>query len=233
MTTSAKDKEGAAPAAHDVVAGEPLQTPSAAALASDARASGTPSTRERILAAATPIFNQRGYSGTVLRDVAAGAQVDLALISYYFGNKAGLFKEAVTAALDPLAEVKQVVEEDRANAGARIAHSIISMMESDQHRFATTGFFRTLVAGDQSSSPVRDGVVARFVEVLDHVVDDDEFADEYALLAAEVLGLIFARWVVPIEPLASADPSVIESLFAERYQRRLDEIEKVLDADPA
>lgn len=189
---------------------------------------GATSSRDRILLAATRMFEQRGYAGTALRDVAAAASVDLALISYYFGNKTGLFREAVTAALDPLAEVKQTVEDDRANAGARIAHAIISMMESDQHRHSTMGFFRTLVAGDRAASPVRDAVVSHFVELLDWIVDDDEFADEYTMLTAEVLGLIFARWVVPIEPIASADPAVIEKLFAERYQRRLDEIEEVL-----
>ena len=47
-------------------------------------------TRERILDAAEKLFAERGYHGVSLRDVTGAADVDVALVSYHFGNKQGL-----------------------------------------------------------------------------------------------------------------------------------------------
>jgi len=47
---------------------------------------------ERILDAAEEVFAEVGYSGATLRTVAARADVTQALISYYFGNKYGLYE---------------------------------------------------------------------------------------------------------------------------------------------
>lgn len=49
-------------------------------------------TSERILDAAEEIFADVGYSGATLRMVANRAEVTQALISYYFGNKYGLYE---------------------------------------------------------------------------------------------------------------------------------------------
>jgi AcrR family transcriptional regulator len=47
-------------------------------------------TRERILDAAEKLFAERGYHGVSIRDVTGAADVDVALVSYHFGNKQGL-----------------------------------------------------------------------------------------------------------------------------------------------
>lgn len=58
------------------------------------RPEGVSRIRDDILDAAEMEFANQGYSGTSLRTVADKAQVTQALISYYFGSKHGLFKEA-------------------------------------------------------------------------------------------------------------------------------------------
>jgi AcrR family transcriptional regulator len=50
---------------------------------------------EQILTAARTSFATRGYAGTTLRDVAAAANVDRALVTYYFTSKAGLLAAAI------------------------------------------------------------------------------------------------------------------------------------------
>ncbi len=51
--------------------------------------------RERLLAAATALFAERGYDRTTTRDLAEHAGVDAALIARYFGTKAGLYLAAL------------------------------------------------------------------------------------------------------------------------------------------
>jgi AcrR family transcriptional regulator len=50
-------------------------------------------TRERIVAAAVAEFGEKGYAGARVGEIAARAGVNVQLISYYFGGKAGLYRE--------------------------------------------------------------------------------------------------------------------------------------------
>lgn len=50
----------------------------------------------QILEAAERLFAERGFDGTSVRDIAAEAGVNLAMISYYFGSKEGLLSALFT-----------------------------------------------------------------------------------------------------------------------------------------
>ena len=50
--------------------------------------------RTRLLDAAMQLFAERGFSKTSTRAIANAAQVNISAISYYFGDKAGLYRAA-------------------------------------------------------------------------------------------------------------------------------------------
>lgn len=56
------------------------------------------STQQRILSAAGPIFAEKGYRGSTIRDICEAADVNLASINYYFGDKHRLYIATVKAA---------------------------------------------------------------------------------------------------------------------------------------
>jgi AcrR family transcriptional regulator len=58
------------------------------------------STKERILQAAGPIFARQGFQSATVREICTGADVNLASINYYFGDKQKLYVEVVKAARD-------------------------------------------------------------------------------------------------------------------------------------
>lgn len=51
--------------------------------------------RENILSTAMNLFSQKGFEGTSVREIASGAEVNPAMISYYFGSKEKLFESLV------------------------------------------------------------------------------------------------------------------------------------------
>ena len=51
--------------------------------------------RETILSTAMKLFGEKGFEGTSVRDIAKAADVNLAMISYYFGSKEKLFEDVV------------------------------------------------------------------------------------------------------------------------------------------
>src|SRR3990167_782229 len=67
----------------------------AAALAKPLRSDGQEA-RTRLLGAAPGAFADKGFAKTSTREIALAAQVNVASISYYFGDKAGLYKAVFT-----------------------------------------------------------------------------------------------------------------------------------------
>jgi AcrR family transcriptional regulator len=55
-------------------------------------------TRTRILSAAGQVFADKGYRGATIRDICQAAEVNLAAVNYYFGDKQHLYVEAVRQA---------------------------------------------------------------------------------------------------------------------------------------
>ena len=51
--------------------------------------------RERIIDASATLFAQRGFAAVGVREIAARAEVNISMISYYFGGKIGILKEII------------------------------------------------------------------------------------------------------------------------------------------
>ena len=63
---------------------------------------GGASARERLLRHATGIFAAKGFAAASTREICEAAGVNVASIHYYFGDKAGLYRETL---LEPITEV--------------------------------------------------------------------------------------------------------------------------------
>jgi AcrR family transcriptional regulator len=55
-------------------------------------------TRERLLEAASSVFADSGFRAATVRDICAKAQVNIAAVSYHFGDKLGLYTEVLKQA---------------------------------------------------------------------------------------------------------------------------------------
>ncbi len=62
-------------------------------------------TEQKIIKAASKLFTQKGYAATKTREIAEEANINLALLNYYFGSKERLYKEVVKNNLGMLLEV--------------------------------------------------------------------------------------------------------------------------------
>lgn len=63
------------------------------------------SVRVRLLRAARACFLEDEYHKVTIRQIAAHAEANVAMIRYYFGNKEGLYEEMIHDTLAPLLEV--------------------------------------------------------------------------------------------------------------------------------
>jgi len=72
------------------------------------------STQDKILKAAKTVFFKKGYNGTRTRDIAAAADVNLAMLNYHFKSKERLFEVVMTDALDSfISVIKEVLNDPK------------------------------------------------------------------------------------------------------------------------
>ncbi len=66
-----------------------------------------PGTRERILVTAERLFAEFGYDGASLRQIGTESGAQIALITYYFGSKDGLYRAVFEHRIAPLSAVRR------------------------------------------------------------------------------------------------------------------------------
>jgi AcrR family transcriptional regulator len=187
------------------------------------RRPGESGAREDIAAAAARLFAERGFDRTSLRAIAAEAGVDPALITHYFGSKQRLFVEVVQLPLDPDLVVAQVLEGPREDAGRRLAHLILAVLESHEGRERVTGLVRSAASEPGAAEMLRELLETRLVGPVAAALESDRAKLRATLVGTQLVGLVMARYVIGIEPLASTDARELATAIAPVLQHYLTE----------
>lgn len=182
-----------------------------------------PGTQERIRLAARSEFAARGYDKTSVRGVAKAAGVDPALVHHYFGSKDDLFAAAIELSMEPALIVPAIIGEGPDGIGERLARYFLGVWENPVTRVPLLAVIRSALTHEAAAKVLRGLVLRRVLErvAADLDVPDPTFRAELA--ASHMVGIAILRYVVQVEPLASADPDDIVALVAPTLQRYLTE----------
>ncbi|MGY1830673.1 TetR family transcriptional regulator [Geodermatophilus sp. SYSU D01180] len=175
-----------------------------------------------MLAAARTAFAERGYDGASIRAIAAAAGVDPALVHHYFGTKDALFLAAVEAPADPedfLPEVLAVPVDARGEAVVRM----VLRVWDGPARPGILALVRSAVNHEWSARLLREFVLAKVIRRVIGSMDMPvaERDTRGALVASQVIGLVMTRYVLRLEPLASAAPEDLAAAVGPTVQRYL------------
>ncbi|WP_425955137.1 TetR family transcriptional regulator [Xylanimonas sp. McL0601] len=179
-------------------------------------------TRGQILAAARDEFLEQGYDGASVRSVARRAGVDPGTVRHWFGDKAHLFAATIGLSdVDPAAVVRAAVEGPLEGIGARVVRHVLDAWDADD---AGAGIRIALPVA--LADPDRRALLPQFLgaEVLGPIAArlDPATARLRATLAAtQIVGVLLARYVVGLEPLASLPSSEVAALVGPTLERYL------------
>jgi len=186
------------------------------------RRPGASGTRETILAAARARFAAHGYDRTRIRDVAQDAGVDPALVHYFFKSKDGLFVAAMELPFRPADVLGPLVAQGTPGLGERMARRLLSVWDDPRSRAALLAIVQGAGAHPGAASALREFITREIVARIAGAVPDDRPRLRANLVASQVIGLVAARYVVRVEPLASMDAEEVVPLVAPTLQRYLD-----------
>lgn len=185
------------------------------------RRPGAPRTREAILAAARDSFARLGYDRATIRAIAGAAGVDPALVLHYFPSKEHVFAAVMELPFDAEAVVRRVLEGPPDGLGERLVRTFIATWEDPVAGPGMVGLLRSAASYEVAAERLRELIGARLMRPLAAAlaVPDPELRAELA--GAQLVGFAFMRYVLRVEPIASADSEVLVAAFAPTVQRYL------------
>ena len=183
--------------------------------------------RARLLHAALRLFAEKGFANTSTRELAAAAGVNIAAISYYFGDKAGLYRAAYTEPMGSCNDliVYNVGEVSLEQALRLMLTQIVEPMKlGDLVQLCTRLHFREMVEptglwAEEIDNGIRPAQVALVLVLCQHLglTDPD---DDVHRLAFSIVGLAIHLFVgrdivQALQPQLLANPEAIDA-YTER-----------------
>ncbi|WP_427921785.1 TetR family transcriptional regulator [Streptomyces sp. cg40] len=179
-------------------------------------------TRDRILAAAREEFSERGYEKTSVRGIAKAAGVDPALVHHYFGTKEQVFEASIEVAFAPAANAPDAVAEGPLDGvGERLTRFIFGVWENPATRKPLLAVVRSAVNNEAAAAVFRRLVLSQVLSRVAAQLDLPDAELRAELAAAQLVGTAMLRYVIKVEPLASADPEQIIARIAPVVQGHL------------
>ena len=153
------------------------------------------SKRDRILDVAESLFAEHGYDGVTLRQIASGAEVDVALANYHYGKKMDLFNAVFERRAAFLNEARrEALRKVQAEAGdmgpsvEQIIEAFLRPLELAQetgdegwrHYLALIAYINNSPYwGRRMMSKMFDGLVNEFIDALRVALPDAAESDLY------------------------------------------------------
>ena len=178
------------------------------------RRPGKGNARDDIVRAARETFAAEGYEGASLRAVARAAGVDAALVHHYFDGKADLFIAAMALPFDPR-QVHLAAQAGAPSSGLIGSATVEGFLTMWDRAEGTGSSFVSCVGAMAASRTVADAF-RQFVEErvwgqITPIAGESRSTTETrrGLMASQLLGLAYTRYVLRVPPMSTASPTDI------------------------
>lgn len=185
------------------------------------RRPGDTDTRTAILEAARRHFADAGYRGATIRAIAGGAGVDPALVHHYFGSKHELFASVLELPVPPELLLNVLTTTPVDALGATIVRTFLGVWDTPQHSERMQIIIRTAVVDEQAVRMLREFVTETLLGAVARHLGADQPMLRATLVASQLIGLAFMRFLITMEPLASADHEQLVAAYGPAVQHYL------------
>ncbi|MGI5459279.1 TetR family transcriptional regulator [Streptomyces sp. CA-249302] len=167
-------------------------------------------TREAILRAARVRFAADGYQRATIRAIAAGASIDPSMVMRYFGSKEQLFD----AALDVDLGLPDLTGTEPDRLPQTLVVHFLAPWEDDSDEGSLRLLLRCAATNERAAEHLRHMLHEQFTSSLTGVLGRERAAAGSGLLAAQLLGVAFTRYMLRLRPIADLSVPALAELVA-------------------
>lgn len=172
-------------------------------------------TREAIEAAARELFLLKGFDRTTVREIAARARIDPAMIIRYFGSKDALF--ALVAMPD--LRMPDLGDSDPKCVGESLVRHFLEQWEGEGSGGGLPVLLRSAASSPEAAERLRDVFRAQVFPAVARIGPPETAAIRAGLVSSQLLGLAMTRYVLCLPPVVAMSRDMIVRTIGETVQR--------------
>ncbi|MFJ4104056.1 TetR/AcrR family transcriptional regulator [Amycolatopsis japonica] len=176
--------------------------------------------KQRILRVARELFHEHGYGGTTVRMIATAAEVDPAMVFYFFGTKQGLFSAAIEISGDVPPAVEALFDGGLDGIGERLVRTLVENLDKSD-RTPLMMLTRSAPTDSRSEALLREFIDREITGRLAALLGTPDAALRAGMVNVQILGLAVARYIMRIEPIASSSVDELVATFGPLVQHCL------------
>ena len=153
--------------------------------------------------------------------MAARAEVDPALVHHYFGTKQRLFIAAMRFPVDVAEVVPRLLAGGEPGVGERFVRFVVELWDRPEVRPMLLGVVRSAATDEVAAGMMRAILADGPLLALASAVPGEDARLRATLAGSQLIGLVMARYVVGVEPLASMTPDEVGAAIGPTVERYL------------
>ena len=178
--------------------------------------------RDAALAAARSAFAARGYARTTYKGIAAAAGIAPAVLRKYYDSKGDLFAAAVRLPTDPASAIPTLLAPGIDGLGERLVRFTLDTLGDQEVREDLMAMIRAGASAAQVTKSLQSYLEVNVVDRIVSAVGVPDARMRVALISSYLVGIAAGRYLMRIEPLASAPEDQVVRMVSPTIQALLD-----------
>lgn len=185
-----------------------------------------------ILEAARRVFSEYGYQGATMRAIAKEVDVDAKLIHYYFGTKAELFGAVIQSVFENegLQERFKMAFAGKEGGLRDYVEHVLAALDDPSIGPAFLSLLRSLGTHEESREILTMFMRNQIFNMVAQNVPAEQVPLDMHAIGAQILGMIYFRYILEIPAVAQASPQQVAASVAPVMEARLAKIASALPA---
>ena len=175
----------------------------------------------QVLEAARAAYGARGYLNTTVKGVAAAAGVTPDVVKRYYANREALFAAAMRLPVDPAASIAQLLAPGIDGLGERMVRVTLRMLDDQETREQLADLAKAGAGASKATASLREFLESALVDRVVRALGVPDARMRVTLATSYLLGVATSRYVLALEPLASATEEEIVALVGPAVQAAL------------
>ena len=176
---------------------------------------------KQVLDAARAAYSRRGYLNTTIKGVAATAGVAPDVVKRYYANREALFAAAMRLPFDPATSLAQLLAPGVDGLGERMVRVTLRMLDDPETRDQLADMVKDGAGATKATAALREFFETEMVDRVVAALGVPDARMRVVLVTSYLMGVATSRYVLQVEPLASASEDAVVAMVGPMVQATL------------